>query len=192
MSNITHITDHEDQALARLTSMFRDQTLIEGMLRSFVGQYQDSEDTIDDLLTDRTIDTAIGQQLDGYGQIVGELRNGRDDDTYRIALKARTGRNTSEGTPDDILNVFNLLSGSTSTQLIEYVAVITLTANVDFSSIAAEVKAFTQKVLPAGVRLDYVSSMSASPAFGFLGVPGASGFEDSTAPGGGGTFVSAF
>lgn len=193
MSNIVNIDDHAEQAVARLAAQFRDKDLIIGLVESLVGPKQHMEDTLQDLLTERTIDTAIGKQLDQFGTIVGEDRQGRNDDEYRIALKARMGRNTSEGTPDDVINVFNLLTGSTQTQLVELTAVITLTGNVDFSANAVAIKAFMQKVVAAGVRIDWIASQDPNfPPFAFLGVPGGSGFDDSGNPGTGGVYVSAF
>lgn len=193
MSNIVYIATHEDDAVARLASQFRQKPLIEGLIRAFVAQHQGMEDANDELLTERLIDTAVGAQLDGFGSIVGELRQGRADDEYRLALKARMGRNNSEGTPEDVINVFNLLTGSTQTQLLEASpAVITLTGNVDFSANAVAIKAFMQRVVAAGVRIDWIASQAPGPVFGFLGVPGASGFDDSLNLGTGGTFVSAF
>ena len=191
MSNLVYISDHTDAAYARLAAEFKgdDKPLIQGLLYSFVLQHQGMEDALKQMLEDRTIDTAVGMQLDGIGFIVGEDRQGRTDDVYRIALKARIGRNTSEGTPEDILNVFNLLSGSTKTMLIELTAVITLTANVDFSANAAAIKGFTQKVLAAGVRLDWIAAQipanPGDPPFAFFGVADAAGFDE-------GTFVKAF
>lgn len=193
MSNIVHITTHEADAVARLASQFRDKPLIAGLIMSFVAQHQGMEDAGQQLLTERLIDTAVGAQLDGFGSIVGELRQGRNDDDYRLALKARMGRNNSEGTPDDVINVFNLLTGSTQTHLVEVApAVITLTGNVDFSATAAAIKVFMQKVVAAGVRIDWIASQLPGPPFAFEGVPNAAGFDDSLNPGTGGTFVSAF
>lgn len=177
MSNIVKITDHEDQAVARLASQFRDRDLIAGLVQSFVKQHQGMEDAIDQLLNERLIDTAIGEQLDGFGQIVGEDRQGRADDEYRIALKARMGRNTSEGTPDDVINVFNLLTGSTHTHLVEMTAVITLTGNMDFSANATAIKNFMQKVVSAGVRIGWLGQAVNDPPFAFEGFPGGAGWD---------------
>lgn len=194
MSNLVYIPNHLAQAVARLSAQFRDKTLIIGLVQSLLGPIQYQEDSLFALLSDGSFDTAIGVQLDGFGEIVGEARQGRADDVYRIALKARTGRNTSEGTPEDVINVFNLLTGSTQTQLLEQSpAVITLTGNVNFSTNALAIKAFMQKVVAAGVRIDWIANPNpGGPPFGFLGVPGASGFGDALNPGNGGIFVSAF
>lgn len=178
MSNIVYISTHKEDAVARLASQFKDRPLIAGLIMSFVKQHQDMEDTVQQLLTERLLDTAVGEQLDGFGGIVGEHRNGRNDDDYRLAIKARIGRNTSEGTPDDVINVFNILTGSTQTQLVEFSpAVITLTANVNFSNEAA-IKAYAQKVVAAGVRIDWIAKKDpAGPPFAFFGVGGGAGYD---------------
>ena len=66
-------------------------------------QIQDLEDSSFEVLLNRWIDTAVGVQLDGVGAIVGEAREGRGDDEYRLAIKARIQINFSEATPEDIL-----------------------------------------------------------------------------------------
>lgn len=177
MSNVTYIADHEDQAVARLVAQFKDKPLIEGVLRAFIKQIQDIEDVLN-VMINETLENAEGVQLDGFGEIVGEKRNGKTDEFYRIAILARTGRNTSEGTPEDIISVFNLLTGSTETHLIEYDAVITLTGNVDFSENALLIKNYVQKVLAAGVRLDYIAQAIQEPPFAFEGFPGGAGFDE--------------
>src|SRR3990172_10193728 len=112
MSNVTEILDHENQAVARLAHQFKEKPLIDGMVRAFATPKQDIEKMLFDLLQDRNILTAVGEQLDGLGSIVGEDRKGRFDPEYRTGILARIAINTSQGTPENLISVFKLITGA--------------------------------------------------------------------------------
>ena len=61
------------------------------------------------LIVERYVDTAIGAQLDGIGRVVGEVRAGKDDTDYRIAIKGRITRNRSNSRTEDLYALFLLL-----------------------------------------------------------------------------------
>jgi hypothetical protein len=100
----TKITDHADAAKARLIER-RKKPQIKHALDSFNQQTQALEDAIYQLLTERQLNTAIGEQLEGIGEIVGQPRNGLSDDDYRRTLKARVSANNSEGRIEDLIKV---------------------------------------------------------------------------------------
>lgn len=104
-----HVTDHVARALARLPQQFRGKTNVEALLSALVGPGQDLEDALYALLTERDVDTAVGQQLDDLGGIVGEARQGRNDDDYRRFVRARISVNKSKGTALDVLTVASLV-----------------------------------------------------------------------------------
>lgn len=106
---VEHISDHVARALARLPQQFRGKVKIEALLSALVAPCQDLEDALYALLTERDVETAVGQQLDDLGLIVGELRQGRDDDTYRRFVRARISVNKSKGTALDVLSVASLV-----------------------------------------------------------------------------------
>ncbi len=110
---LTKTTDHVTEALAHLITQFKGKPKIASFLTSFVNQIQDFEDAAFGVLLDRWIDSAIGLQLDGVGAIVGEEREGRTDEPYRVAIKSRIQINFSSGTPEDVLlAVANFWSGT--------------------------------------------------------------------------------
>jgi len=109
-----HITNHVEQALRRLLSQFKGKPRLEGTISAFVNPIQDIEDMFADMYTLRELDTAFGQQLDGIGQIVGRARRGFNDEKYRLRLIGQIGINTSKGTPENLISIFNLLTGSTN------------------------------------------------------------------------------
>jgi hypothetical protein len=71
--------------------------------------FQSLESALQQLLTERSIDTAVGAQLDVIGRIVGEPRNGLDDDTYRRHCRARISANSSDGTIENVITVTDLI-----------------------------------------------------------------------------------
>ena len=82
-------------------------------------QIQDLENILFDLSTRLNIDNSVGVQLNNIGKIVGQLRNGQDDATYRLFLKAKAGRNVSEGDIERVLSIWKIITGGTDIQVIE-------------------------------------------------------------------------
>ncbi len=99
------IDDLEERALERLPVQHRGKTNITLMIETHTGPIQDLENVMQDMLTQRSVDTAVGTQLDIIGKIVGQPRDGFDDDDYRRLVRARIAANRSQGTTHDILTV---------------------------------------------------------------------------------------
>lgn len=94
--------------LAQLVQQFQEQPKIRALLESWLGRLQEIEDAIEQLRTDRSLDTAEGVQLDGIGQILGLRRGGMDDEEYRGRLRVQLRVLYGEGTPEDILGALAL------------------------------------------------------------------------------------
>ncbi len=107
----TKKTSHIQEGLANLISQFQGKPKIEAFLRILLGQVQDLENAYSDLLTETTIETAEGIHLDNIGAIVNEPRSGRADPDYRVAIRARIGLNTSEGTIEDVIGIALSVAG---------------------------------------------------------------------------------
>lgn len=107
------VKNHEDQAFSRLLEQFKDKPNIEALLKGWMKGVQTTEDSLFDLLNNRSIQTAFGIQLDYIGKIVGIKRGGRSDASYREAIQLQILINTSEGTPDDILEILSLITNAT-------------------------------------------------------------------------------
>lgn len=104
------ILTHEELALARLPTQFRKKRRIRDLLSIFLTQIQDLEDALWDVAELRALPAATGAQLDRFGEILDQKREGDPDETYRKKLKVKILRNTAEGTPDRIIRVIQLLS----------------------------------------------------------------------------------
>ena len=126
---IENITDHAARTRARLLQQFKDKERVEAVLDAISAEVQEIEDVFFKLITERQIDTAIGQQLDEIGEIVGQKRNGLSDVDYRVRLKVRIQRNASNATPNEILDVMSGLINITS---IEYFNTFPATFFVQF------------------------------------------------------------
>src|SRR5262245_5478812 len=101
---------HEAQGVSRLTGEYRGKLKIEGQLKSWLSEVQLLEDTLWALLVERTVDTAVGAQLDVLGRIVKQPRGSRDDDAYRLWIKARVRVNRSSGLPEQIIDILKVLT----------------------------------------------------------------------------------
>lgn len=77
---------------------------------------QELEDVLWDLLTLRHLSSATGKQLDGLGEIVGEPRGSTDDEVYRDGLYLKLLINTSEGTPERIIEIVDRVAGGSFVQ----------------------------------------------------------------------------
>jgi hypothetical protein len=92
---------------------FKGKDFIIALVRAFANEVQDIEDADFPMLSLLDIDTMIGAQLDGIGDILTEPRAGQNDANYRVALKAKAARITASGTPEQIIERFITLTGST-------------------------------------------------------------------------------
>lgn len=82
---------------------------VKKLIKGLVASVQDVEDMLSQLYLLRGVDTATFEQLDVIGRIVGEKRNGLEDDVYRRVLRARISANRSKGRIKDLINVADLV-----------------------------------------------------------------------------------
>lgn len=177
---ITQITTHIEDAKARLLFQYQGKANIEALLDSLGGQQiQDLENILFDISSRLDIDNSVGVQLNNIGLIVGQPRNGQDDITYRLFLKAKAGVNVSEGDVERVLSIWKIITGGTIVQVIDqYPAAVELFSDVPVPG-ELEVAAFTlmQEVVGAGIS---ITSTIISPenAFGFENSIDTLGFDD--------------
>ncbi len=79
--SVTPITNHVEAAIQRLIQQYKNSDRIKAILLSFVEQIQELETTGGQLNDERSIDTAIGTQLDNLGIIIGLTRSGGESDS---------------------------------------------------------------------------------------------------------------
>lgn len=154
----TQITDHSAQAIARLHEFHKDKTNILAFINAIIDPHQDIEDAMWQLFTERTIDTAIGQQLDDIGKIVGQPRNGLNDDDYRRHIRAKISVSQSNGRVLDVINVSRLIIDEALTAIeidqIGAAAVeVILTGTLVTDAIVDFLIAFLRDTVAGGVRI---------------------------------------
>lgn len=103
------IASYVKRGLALVITQLRGKTKFEALLSSYLSEIDEIEAALWQIQEERWLDTAVGEQLDGLGRIVGSARNGATDDRYRLRLRARVLILLSSGTIPEILAVFRLL-----------------------------------------------------------------------------------
>jgi hypothetical protein len=152
--------DHAERMVSKLIEFFR-KPRASAVLRDVFGpQVQEIEDTLWELFQAFDLDTATGATLDFLGAIVGELRNDRDDDEYRVAVKLRLMVNRSEGTVEELLAILVLADPDLVFTLREYwPASIILRWTGAFTRLAApDLFVLMQQAKPAGVLMHAIIS----------------------------------
>ncbi len=131
---------------------------IRKLLTALLTPIQDVESALQQLLTERSVDTAVGDQLDVIGIIVGQQRLGMDDDDYRRVIRTRISVNRSKGTVSDVLGVTNLLlDDETATLHIMWVNNASFVLRIEGPTVSAElgnlILDMLRDTVAAGVRI---------------------------------------
>lgn len=174
---LAHVLDHVAQAQARLLTQYKDKPLFLGLVAALAGRAQVMEDALWQLLTQRSLTTAVGAQLDGIGKIVGLARaavpGGTDDTVYRLWLRAEILVNLSNGTIPDLDAIIALTATPGTVPVIAEVAPagIVVQLGVSAQTQGPALAAIIQRAKAAGVNatVDYLAT---SQAFGFDGATG--------------------
>jgi len=190
MTDIATITNHVERALNRVLTQYREKERQNAFIQAFAEEMQNIEDVLIGLIDGRALDTAVGEQLDGLGEIVGQDRGVFGDDFYRILIFVKIGQNTSQGGPEKIINIFKLL---TEADLVHYINLntgsIMLGTDVDISEDNIDfIYRNMELVAAGGVRIDHIVCFDPDEPFAFSGPnttsPG-EGFSDITGSTGG-------
>jgi hypothetical protein len=108
---LAYVPDIDEQALAVTKSRLRNAPRIRALITALAAGAQLQEDLNFALIVDRHIDTAAGAALDQWGTLAGELRQGATDRDYRRYLKGRIYANVSQGYVNDLLRMWDILTG---------------------------------------------------------------------------------
>ena len=127
----------------------------EKLIAALTAPAADFELVCQQLLTLRSIYVAIGVQLDEIGDIVGQDRNGLDDDDYRRYLFARIATNRSAGKRSDLITISKLILNDPSA-----------TVYVDNQGTAAVVVRILEMVLGDALAEILLSFLQLAPAAG--------------------------
>ena len=181
MSELVQITDYEERGIERLLSQFRNKTRIEAVIKAAAEAIQTVEDLNYDLINTTRFETAEGVHLDHWGAIVGEERGGLSDDDYRLFISARILVNISEGTADELIQVFDLIDGDATVHFAQllYAAYEIYTYRDPGDNLSQPLKnrisAMMESMRPAGVAGQLIEVPDSY--FGWDGDPSALGFD---------------
>ena len=130
MRNLTQITDHGNAAKLRLYDQFQRGDFAD-LVEGHANQFQELENPLFNMLSERYLANATGQTLTNIGAIVGEVRPtvgsaATDDEVYRALIYARIFANVSEGRNVDIHNILLALGSADTAVMDTYPAGITV------------------------------------------------------------------
>lgn len=158
---MVQITNHIQRAISLLAAQFQETkpddsaTNLQKLLSVLVASAQDLEDVNWQLYSQRWLNTAIGVQLDGIGEILGLPRNlGESDESYRERLRFQAFINRSTGTPEEIIFVLSTLTQATNVIYTElYPAAFQLYTNgAVFPNPPSTLVNVIKQISPAGVN----------------------------------------
>lgn len=148
--------DHIALALSRLPDRLR-RTRFIALVTAIARSRQRFEDTLIEIMAQRSIERAVGPQLDRIGALVRQERDTPDDVVYRRRIRAKIAVNRSSGLIDDLLRIARLVVNNDAIDL--NVESISATAVLEVDGVgisdaaAGDLAAFGQRAVSAGVRL---------------------------------------
>lgn len=110
MSTLTQKTTRVVEAQGKLIDQFKNHTNIDALVKALAQQSQELEAAAFEVLLNTLLDTAVGVQLDGLGDIIGVERGGLSDADYRVRLRAQILLNKSSGTIPEIVTIGEALT----------------------------------------------------------------------------------
>lgn len=105
---IEHVTDYATRGPAKLIERYR-KPKISALLASWLSELQAAENALWQLYVERVVAVATGHALDVLGTIVGQPREGRVDDVYRVWIGARILVSRSSGKVKELIPIVKKL-----------------------------------------------------------------------------------
>lgn len=195
---LTQITEHIDQAFAKLLEQYRGKPRFLALQASYVGQIQELEDVIWDVLGAFDVDTCDLLRLKILGKRVGQVYRGEAVNDYRRYVKARILINRSHGHADEIIEIAELvLDGLALTYDEFYPAAIVMGATDTDASGADPALAveMLREGKAAGVGFQFVWGRSAAFKFSATSTPNTTtsvGLGSTVTPGLGGKLKTVY
>jgi len=170
---ITQNTAHVAEGIDRFIEQYKQRPRMAAWLTSYLDQVQEIENALWDVLIARGIDQATDAQLDILGAIVNQPRRGLTDDDYRTFIRARIAVNRSNGRPDDLIEILQLITIDLPESIIVYqdrpeAGIFIQIASDIGTLVPAHIIELLNDARPAGVELQfsYLLGLS-SEAFSF-------------------------
>lgn len=162
------------------------------------------------LMQDRSLDTAVGAQLDVLGEIVGQSRTlvnvqtmpaqtiVLEDDAYRIFIRSKIAKNITRATPEDIMANANLIFDTTGSTIQDegnaaytlYIGKILSPLEQSLLNYIIQEDGYVTRLIPkpVGVRVNY-GNFPGDNFFGYQGALNVKGYGDLDNPSIGGVYA---
>lgn len=141
----------------RLIDYYENGETTYNFVKAFLEEVSDVYDLAESVLNSRDLNTATGKELDYIGLLVGELRQSRSDEDFRIGIKLRIAINTSKGTIEDIIRILELLLPDNKGISLKRVGSAQLSLKLGVLPLSINLEAFLYSIIPAGVELVGIS-----------------------------------
>ena len=161
---ITHNTNYISEGLARLPEQFKNKPRLAALLTAFLTQAQAAEDAAFDLMVNRLLQNSpTGDLLDKLGKIVGQERNGLDDATYLLYVRARIATNRSSGKREELIGIAALIVSNATiyAQDLSPASFLIYPEAGITSGVALTLALFLSSAIAAGVNLGVFWSLDA-------------------------------
>lgn len=176
------IPNNIQQALARLLTQYSNAPNLQGLLKAMLSQIQGIEQVLTDMNNLRYIPNAMGAQLDLIGALVGIKRPpGASDAVYLQLIQGQIAINTSDGQPENAIQVFLLFTQTSFVFFYEEANAGVLMEGVWVPPNQAAVDSLIttlQNTLPAGVRCDGIVQCDETIPFAYDGIFPGAGYDD--------------
>lgn len=162
---MVRITNTYQRAVTLLASQFRNTlgdgtpTNFQRLLRAISSSFQDVENVLWQMKTERWLATSFGIQLDNLGEILGLDRSlDETDQEYRDRLQFQVFINSSKGTPEEVMSVLKFVTKAPRVFYWDiYPACFALATTGRVMPVPPlSIVSGIQKVSPAGVRASVI------------------------------------
>lgn len=187
---ISKINDYDDIARERMLEQFKAVCAgnLDGLVQIFVGEIQEIEDVLFDLLLQRVVDSATGDALDTIGAIVGIAREGRNNTDYRAAIFVQIQVNNTGGQEAALAALLENLVNPVTIDIVE-VFPAGLDVAIDETGVTAATIALLRRAIAATVGLQFSQVDPGETPFAFAGSSFGDGFGNLVTPTDGGVFA---
>lgn len=188
--SIEQITNYDDIARSRMLQQFKltEAPNLEKLLQVFVGEIQEIEDRLIEMLFDRSVDQATGDQLDTIGSIVGIDREERSNVDYRSSIRTQIEVNNTGGQESSISAFLTNLVAPVTIDIVE-VFPAGLDIAIDKTGVTVNTISLLRKAVAATVSLQFAQVDPGETPFAFSGSAFGDGFGNLVTPTDGGVFA---
>lgn len=188
--SISKINNYDAIARARMLQQFKAECApqLDGLLQIAVDEIQEAEDVLFQLLLERTVDTAVGDNLDTIGEIVGISREGRSNADYRAAILVQIQVNNTGGQEASIAALLENLVNPATIDIVE-VFPAGLDIAIDETGVTNSTIQLLRKAIAATVSLQFAQVAPGETPFAFSGSAFGDGFGNLVTPTDGGVFA---